>query len=157
MTLHLVEKPSEPTALTLRPLSPVLGVEAVGVDASTPPGDALVAALRAALDAHGVLLFRNQAIDPDAHIAFSRRFGPLQEVAQKQYQMPGRPFIYIIGNVDENGRAIGDPSVGRLWHSDQSFLPHPAIGSLLYGVAVPSRRRGHAVRQHVQGIRHAAG
>ncbi len=86
-----------------------------------------------------MLLFRGQTLDPDAHIAFSRRFGALQEVAQKQYQMAGKPEIYIIGNVEENGRAIGDPSVGRLWHSDQSFLPHPAIGSLLYGVDCPEQ------------------
>ena len=85
-----------------------------------------------------MLLFRGQVLDPEAHIAFSRRFGALQEVAQKQYQMAGRPEIYVIGNVEENGRPIGDPSVGRLWHSDQSFLPHPAIGSLLYGVECPA-------------------
>jgi taurine dioxygenase len=138
MTLHLVEEHAERTALTLRPLSPVLGVEVVGVDASSPPDDALVAALRDALDAHGVVLFRRQRLAPGAQIAFSRRFGALQEVAQKQYQMQGHPLIYVIGNVTEGGLAIGDPSVGRLWHSDQSFLQHPAFGSLLYGVECPA-------------------
>lgn len=120
-----------------RPLSPALGVEVRGIDASAPVDDATIAVLRRLVDDHGVLLLRGQAIDPDTHIDFSRRFGPLQEVAQKQYQMPGKPFIYVIGNVVENGVQVSDPSVGRLWHSDQSFLPHPAIGSLLYGVECP--------------------
>ena len=138
MTIDLAEKHLADPALTLRPLCRALGVEVVGFDAATAVSDATIAALRDAVDEHGILLFRGQVLDPDAHLAFSRRFGALQEVAQKQYQMAGRPEIYIIGNVEENGRPIGDPSVGRLWHSDQSFLPHPAIGSLLYGVECPA-------------------
>lgn len=124
-------------ALALRPLSSALGVEVSGLDAALPLSDHALAALRAALDEHGVLLLRGQTLDPERHIAFSRRFGALQEVAQKQYQMTGRPEIYVIGNVVENGRQIGDPSVGRLWHSDQSFLPYPSFGSVLYGVQCP--------------------
>ena len=32
---------------------------------------------------------------------------------------------------------MADHSVGRLWHSDQSFIPYPALGSALYGVVCP--------------------
>ena len=124
--------------IEVRPLSPVLGVEIIGFDAAKPASDETIAGLRALLDAHGVLLFPNQRLEPDAQIAFSRRFGPLQEVAQKQYQMQDTPYIYVIGNVtDDEGRPLGDPSVGRVWHSDQSFLPHPALGSLLLGIECP--------------------
>lgn len=129
---------SRASTLDTRPLSAALGVEVLGFDVTRPVDDATIATLRRLVDENGVLLFRNQTLDPDTHIAFSRRFGPLQEVAQKQYQMPGKPFIYVIGNVtDAAGGQVGDPSVGRLWHSDQSFLPHPAIGSLLHGVECP--------------------
>src|SRR5512134_1628182 len=137
MTIDLAEKHLVDPAITLRPLSRALGVEVVDFDAAAAVSDATIAALRDALDEHGILLFRRQVLDPEAHINFSRRFGALQEVAQKQYQMAGKPEIYVIGNVEENGRPIGDPSTGRLWHSDQSFLPYPAIGSLLYGVDCP--------------------
>ena len=128
---------TDPAAVAVRALSPALGVEVLEIDVSRPVADKVIETLRAALDDNGILLFRWQRLDPDSHIAFSRRFGTLQEVAQKQYQLDGQPLIYVIGNVEENGRAIGDPSVGRLWHSDQSFLPYPAIGSLLYGVRCP--------------------
>lgn len=123
--------------LQTRPLSPMVGCEVLDFDAARPASDAVIGQLRALLDRTGVLLFRGQTLSPEAHVAFSRRFGALQEVAQKQYQMDGQPLIYIIGNVRDGDRQVGDPSVGRLWHSDQSFLQHPALGSLLYGVECP--------------------
>jgi taurine dioxygenase len=104
---------------------------------SRPLESAVIAAIRSALDQAAVLLFRGQELDPERQIALSRQFGPLQEVAQKQYQLEGWPLVYVIGNVTEGGRAIGDPSVGRLWHSDQSFIQAPAFGSMLYGVTCP--------------------
>jgi taurine dioxygenase len=126
-------------SLSLRPLSAAVGAEVLGLDLSQPLDDAIIDGIRAALDQYGVVLFRRQHLEPEMQLTVSRRFGALQEVAQKQYQMPGQPEIYIIGNVtDETGRAVGDPSVGRLWHSDQSFLQHPAFGSLLYGVECPA-------------------
>lgn len=126
------------TDLQIRPLSPALGAEIVGLDLSLSMGDAVIDQLRETLDEYGILLFRRQRLDPDTHITVSRRFGDLQEVAQKQYQLAGRPLVYVIGNVREDDRQIGDPSVGRLWHSDQSFRPYPAIGSLLYGITCPA-------------------
>lgn len=137
MTVDLQAAVHPQSVVDVRRLSPALGAEVRSLDIARPVSEAVIEALQTALDQHGVLLFRGQRLDADAHIAFSRRFGVLQEVAQKQYQLEGQPLIYVIGNVQENGRPIGDPSVGRLWHSDQSFLPHPAIGSLLYGVQCP--------------------
>ncbi len=125
------------TPLRINPLAPAFGGEPVDVDLSQPMSPGLAAQLRDAAQELGVLVFRGQSLSPETQIAVSRQFGPLQEVAQKQYQMAGRPEIYIIGNVVENGRAIADPSVGRLWHSDQSFISQPAFGSLLYGVECP--------------------
>lgn len=120
-----------------RPLSPALGAEVVDLDLGRELDQAAVDGLKAAWDRHGILLARGQSLAPEAQIAFSRRFGPLQEVAQKQYQMAGRPEIFIIGNAEEGGRRVADHSVGRLWHSDQSFIPFPALGSALYGVDCP--------------------
>ncbi len=121
----------------VRPLSPALGAEVVGLDLSQPLADEVINGLKAAWDRYALLLVRGQKLEPDVQIAFSRRFGALQEVAQKQYQMQGRPEIFIIGNAEEGGKRIADVSVGRLWHSDQSFIAFPALGSALYGVACP--------------------
>jgi len=134
--IDLVEMVDED--LDVKPISSAVGAEVRGLDLSRPLPEFVIAAIRTALDDHGVLLFRNQSLSPDVQIGLSQRFGPLQEVAQKQYQLAGQPFVYVIGNVEDNGRAIGDPSVGRLWHSDQSFKPYPAFGSILYGLQCPA-------------------
>lgn len=123
--------------LSMAPLSPVVGAEVLDFQLTTAITDEAVAAIGAGLDQFGVLLFRDQTLDPADQVAITQRFGPLQEVAQKQYQLREHPFVYVIGNFEEDGRPIGDPSVGRLWHSDQSFIPFPAFGSLLYGVCCP--------------------
>jgi taurine dioxygenase len=123
--------------VVVRPLSASVGGEVIGIDLSRPLGQAAIDGLKAAWDRYALLLIRDQQLEPDVQIAFSRHFGPLQEVAQKQYQMQGRPEIFIIGNAEEGGKRVADSSVGRLWHSDQSFIPYPALGSALYGVECP--------------------
>lgn len=128
---------SRSTSPDVLPLSAALGAEFRGVRLDAAVDEAFIQKCRALLDQYGLLLFRDQSLDAATQVAVSRRFGPLQEVAQKQYQMDGEPLVYIIGNVRDGDRQLGDPSVGRLWHSDQSFLPHPAFGSLLYGVTCP--------------------
>src|SRR5689334_25219765 len=94
--------------VVVRPLSPALGGEVIGVDLSKPLGQAAIDGLKAAWDRYALLLFRGQHLEPDTQIAFSRHFGPLQEVAQKAYQMASRPEIFIIGNAEEGGRRIAD-------------------------------------------------
>ena len=48
-----------------------------GVDLSADLDDATIAAIRAALNEHQVIFFRDQALSPERKLAFGRRFGPL--------------------------------------------------------------------------------
>lgn len=126
------------STLSMRCLKGCVGAEVQDINLSAEMPEGAFAWLRDALDRQALLLFRGQSLSPDELIAFSRQFGPLQEVAQKHYQMEGKPEIYIIGNAQEGGRRVADKSVGRLWHSDQSFIQYPAMGSLLYGHQCPA-------------------
>jgi taurine dioxygenase len=78
------------------------------------------------------LLFRNQLPDHDQHRAFSRRFGALAKTGMiDRYAPPGYPDIYRVSNmmIDRARSEVWDAA--RQWHSDQSFMREPAMGSLL--------------------------
>ena len=116
------------------------GAEVTGIDLRSIT-DACFAAIHQAWIDHQVLLFRDQTLsDPDL-IAFSRRFGdldhaPIQENGQRFAD--GRPEIYIVSNVIENGVAIGSLGAGEaVWHTDMSYLPAPPKASMLFALEVP--------------------
>lgn len=118
-----------------------VGAEVKGVDLRTIDA-ADFAAIRRAFSEHSVLLFRGQRLDEEGLIAFSRRFGaldwaPIQENGRRFVE--GRPEIYVVSNVIENGIAIGSLGAGEAaWHTDMSYLEMPPMASLLYAIEVPA-------------------
>src|SRR5690242_10693730 len=118
-----------------------IGAEVTGVDLRAL-SDADFAAIRAAFVAHSVLLFRGQHLGDDDLIGFSRRFGaldwaPVQENGRRF--VDGKPEIYVVSNVIENGVAIGSLGAGEaVWHTDMSYLDDPPKASMLYAVEVPA-------------------
>lgn len=122
----------------VRPFDASVGAEIVGLDISRPIDDADFARIhRAHLD-HHVLVFRDQRVSPDAHIAFSRRFGELEIHVLHQFQLPRHPEILIVSNIKENGEPIGLGDAGVYWHSDISYKPRPSLGSLLHAQELPA-------------------
>ena len=88
---------------------------------------------------HGVLVFRDQELEPQEHIAFSRRFGPLQVHPMMQFNLEGAPEILMVSSDKHpDGRPKGIADAGRYWHTDMSYMTEPALGSLLYARAIPS-------------------
>src|SRR6266849_2290662 len=128
--------------IAVRPTGAGVGAEIAGIDLrSIDDGD--FAAIRRAFVEHSVLLFRGQRLSDDDLIAFSRRFGaldhaPVQENGRRF--VAGKPEIYVVSNVIENGIAIGSLGAGEaVWHTDMSYLADPPIASVLYAIAVPAR------------------
>src|SRR4051794_34115679 len=98
-----------------------LGAEIVGVDLALPLDAQTVANIRAAWLEHLVLVFRNQTITPEQHIAFSRHFGEL-EIHQNKYNRHGDyPELYVVTNKMIDGRVSDTRNVGREWHSDGAY------------------------------------
>jgi taurine dioxygenase len=116
-----------------------MGAEVRGLDLSEPLSDNLFQSMRQAwLEADGLLVFKDQHLEPEAQIAFSRRFGDLERHTLGRFLLPGHPEIYRVSTrKDEQGRPIGNDQAGRYWHSDLSYSDPPSLASLLHALEVP--------------------
>jgi taurine dioxygenase len=128
-----------PQHFEIRRFDAPVGAEVLGLDIGKPINAADFARLhRAHLD-HHVLVFRDQRVTPEAHIAFSRRFGPLEIHVLHQFHLAGHPEILIVSNIKKpDGEPLGLGDAGAYWHSDLSYKPRPSLGSLLHAQELPS-------------------
>src|SRR5580704_14952609 len=135
-------------------VSPIPGTfagQVFGVDCAAPLTGADVASIDAAMDRNAVLIFRDQPLNDEQQLTFTRRFGELE-----RYETPGhirkREQERLAGGIADFSNLTRDGSVmspedrvwlfklgDRLWHSDSSFRPVPAKYSLLSGRTIPSR------------------
>lgn len=137
--------------LTITPLHPCIAGEVAGADLTRPQTPDEVRAIEAGMDRHAVLVFRDQPITDDQQKAFTIHFGALEAYKTRGHireRVDSRlsPGISDFSNLDRDGRILpADDRIwlfklgDRLWHSDSSFRPVPAIYSLLSGRRIPSR------------------
>ena len=127
-------------SLSIKNADGPLGAAILGADLARTVDDAAFAAIRRALDDRGVIVIREQALEPQHISRFAQRFGRPLVHAHNKFALPEAPDVSVISNVvDENGRNIGVPDAGLVWHSDGSYLVHPDMYSFLYGVEIPMR------------------
>jgi len=116
--------------LSVRPLTAAIGAEIAGVDLRRPLADEAVAAVRQALLDHLVVFFRDQPLTDDEHLAFALRFGPLA-VPPLATKYQDRPAVTVLDQVSPKGEGADE------WHSDNTFMDHPPLGSILRAVQLP--------------------
>ena len=109
-----------------------------GVDLARPLSDELFDAVYDALIAHKVLVFRDQRLDDAAHLAFARRFGPLEDHVNRSTRHGNQPKLQVFQNVDQAGKPTGThPERGTLvWHTDKSYIACPSLLTILRSPAV---------------------
>jgi taurine dioxygenase len=76
-----------------------------------------------------VIFFRDQRLDPDAQVAFARRFGT---VTTARPTIPGLEEHPDVLDVDARGGNIASH-----WHTDVTFVDRPPLGSILRPVVLP--------------------
>jgi alpha-ketoglutarate-dependent 2,4-dichlorophenoxyacetate dioxygenase len=126
-----------PTDATLGAI--VEGLDLRTLDQSTWP------AVEHAFHQYAVLVFPGQRLDEEAHLAFSRWFGPLERATA--VPRPGQRADFTrLANTDGDGAVVNDAAsrvvqslVGNQeWHSDSSFKRVAAKASILAAVVVPT-------------------
>ena len=125
--------------LQIRQLSHPLGAEISGVDLREPIPAATFREINDIFLEYGVVLFRGAALTRDQHIAFSRRFGDLDNNdTQPRDRDPEDHEIALVTNKPKpDGKPSDSRYTGRVWHSDRSYTTIPAAASLLRAVEVP--------------------
>src|ERR671918_809602 len=136
--------------VTTPQIGPCFAAEVEGVDLSQPLSPDEVADIHPGMDKHAVLVFRNQHIDDEQQLAFTRSLGEIELAigaslrAPSEYRLP--TTFADVSNLDQDNKpfarddrrrlfAIGN----RLWHSDSSFKVIPAKYSLLHARSIPSK------------------
>jgi alpha-ketoglutarate-dependent 2,4-dichlorophenoxyacetate dioxygenase len=136
--------------VTIRQIGPCFAGEVGGIDMRKALTADEVTAIHAGMDTYAVLVFRNQDIDDDQQLAFTRSLGEIELGihtalrAVNEYRLP--TTFADVSNLDQHNRVmalddrrrlfnLGD----RLWHSDSSFKAIPAKYSLLHARKIPSK------------------
>lgn len=119
--------------LAVKKLGRTFFAEVRGPDLRAHLSDETVAEIRSAWMEHGVLVFPDQMLTDAQQVAFSLRFGPLEEDL-----IDPTKFVANLGNLDEDG-SLRDPAslksrflrANQLWHSDSAYFPAAAKLSFL--------------------------
>ncbi|MCA3070374.1 MAG: TauD/TfdA family dioxygenase [Rhodocyclaceae bacterium] len=128
--------------MQIHALAAPFGAEISGVDLSQPVPAALTSAIIGAMAEHSLLVFRDQALEPEDIVRFSRSLGTLRIPLNDQYSIPGYEGLHRVSNILEGDRHVGLPDAGVFWHSDGAYMERPDLCTLLYSVEVPRDDRG---------------
>jgi len=137
--------------LNCKPLHPLFAAEVVGVDLRQAHDPAMLAAIRAAMDQHAVLVFRDQPFTDTEQVEFASRFDgrlhtqtSLSALGTNRF---GNEALTDISSVRANGELADTADrrrlsilSNRLWHTDASFVDPPGRYSLLSARVVPEVR-----------------
>jgi alpha-ketoglutarate-dependent 2,4-dichlorophenoxyacetate dioxygenase len=133
----------------MRQIGPCFAAEVDGIDLRQPLSPDEVAAVHAGMDEYAVLVFHDQYINDEQHLAFSRSLGELEHAIGTSLREPDEyrlPTTFAdVSNLDKDQQvfarddrrrlfALGN----RLWHSDSSFKVVPAKYSALRACSIPS-------------------
>lgn len=128
--------------MKISPLGAVIAADILDVDLAKPFDDQTIALIGDAWNDQLVLRFRNQRLNDDDLLRFSRYFGELDPPGPNPYGvtfLPEYPEINVISNVrDDAGVPIGNLGDGEaVWHADMTYIDNPPEAGILYALEVP--------------------
>jgi taurine dioxygenase len=107
-----------------------LGAEVRGVARTGELSRAEVADLSKALLDHKVLVLKVPDMTPEAHMALGRQLGEIEVHAFFPNLGPGREHVSVLDS--------DDGTTASMWHSDETFLEHPPMGTMTHAKILPA-------------------
>jgi alpha-ketoglutarate-dependent 2,4-dichlorophenoxyacetate dioxygenase len=138
-------------SITFRKLHPLFAAEAGPIDLREARDRETLARIRAGMDEHAVLVFRNQTLTIQEQIEFAQRLdGRLHTktgISALVKNRLGDVPVGDISNVGPDGKILAPDDrrriyslANRLWHTDGSFQDPAARYSTLYACVLPPVR-----------------
>jgi alpha-ketoglutarate-dependent taurine dioxygenase len=134
---------STSSRLTVRKLHSALGAEVRGIDMHGPLDPDTARDLQDAWMEHLVLVFPDQHVTDQEHVAFTRYFGEPEIFHQKIIRSERVKEVFRVSNVNEDGilmppdhPTVQQVALAQFWHTDSSYRQIPCTGALLHGVEV---------------------
>lgn len=135
--------------LKIEPVSKGFTAVASGIDLTQPIDADIAAEIESAMDRYAVLVWRDQPLDDDQHMAFTQWFGPLDMgllgITRKPNRFKHHGFVDI-ANVGIDGElmardhgSVTSSIANQFWHTDSSFMQTVAKYSLLCARVVPEQ------------------
>ena len=157
------------TTLSTRKLSDNLGTEILDVDLAEL-SDATFEAIRTLWQHDPLLLLRRQSLTESELLAFSKRFGELdqntiQDFHDEAIDEAHAPELLFISNLlFPDGSKVGGLSNSEVvWHTDLIYRARPASGTIFYGIEMPEGtgqtsycNMAHAYRTLPEALRNRA-
>ena len=140
------------------PTGAAVGAEMRGLDFAEKVPKEVAVRVNEVWAQHKVLLLRNQFLDKSLLYQAAEVLGGVQETGSRAMNLKAGwkegtarisdfPGISYISNLDENGEPVlrtkGSGSLEIGWHTDNSYMQDPPMGSLLNAVEVPVDGGGH--------------
>lgn len=130
-------------SICIKQLHPLLGAEVTGISLDEPLDRETIAEIDGAWQAHGVLVFPQQAISDQQQVDFSRNFGELEIFPQAKNRSSQTPEIFRVTNVGDDDKIrpvdTADAKYSTLicvWHTDSSYRLIPSKGAVLHAIEV---------------------
>jgi len=122
------------SSMTITQLGFAAGAQVNGIDLRKPLSNEDQHRINEAWLEHIVLVFPEQDLAPEEQIAFSRRFGVLDnhESQAPSTLHPDHREILVLTNKMVGGKKSGTYNSGRNWHTDLSYTSRPAKGAILH-------------------------
>jgi len=134
-------------AISVYPVTENFAAEIGDLDLARPLDPTDLAAIKAAFATYAVLIFPDQQLTQEQHLAFAARFGPLEltiAVHRKDAPLRVRKEFADVSNLNHKDKVWREDSrtrqfqlANRIWHTDSSFKRLPARASLLYARTIP--------------------
>ena len=140
------------------PTGAAVGAEMRGLDFAEKVPKEVAVRVNEIWAQHKVLLLRNQFLNKSLLYQAAEVLGGVQETGSRAMNLKAGwkegtarisdfPGISYISNLDENGEPVlrtkGSGSLEIGWHTDNSYMQDPPMGSLLNAVEVPVDGGGH--------------